>query len=120
MSDALILGPLLAQLGLESLPADDATISRAYKKQLRARPAEASTLREAASILATPESRAQYVRKFAMPAPPPLAIARAAAPRSMVMSGGESAALELGRMAYGHASSQGPRPSMEVRAASDS
>lgn len=106
------IGGLLSLLGLNAVPDDEHLLHRAYKKALRADPSKASELRAAMNALATPDSRAEFLRQQSAAARA-LAITQAKTPRGRVqITGGEAASPEL-VCAYGHASLQGRRSSME-------
>ena len=113
---AATLAPLLSLLNLEAVDGrfpDPQALQRAYKKQVRASPADASALRAAASALATPESRSEYLRAQSDVAQP-LALGHAPTPRGKVQhSCGNGTSSEAGRCAHGSASLQGRRPTME-------
>ncbi|EOD33443.1 hypothetical protein EMIHUDRAFT_229815 [Emiliania huxleyi CCMP1516] len=104
------LAPLLALLGLSSVPDDPAAVIKAYKRALRKRPSAVHELRHAAEALKTAESRAAYLEAAAAPAEPgaPLAIGRWSLPISSC-----GAPSRANVPAYGSASARGRRPTME-------
>ena len=104
--DAARLAPLLAVLGLDSVPDDPAAIQRAYRLALRKRPADTS-LRNAAHQLQVEMRRGS---RSGAPAvlTPPLALT---GPTFSIAS--EAKPSQAGVPACGCASAQGLRPSME-------
>ena len=111
-ADVNRLAPHMNILGLTSLPPDEQTVQRAYKQALRQNPGRVDALRLAANVMATEESRREFLRTAPMMPAPTLSLGVRKANHQITASC-KVATQGSGCPPCAVASSRGCRPTME-------
>ena len=113
-ADVNRLAPHMNILGLTSLPPDEQTVQRAYKQALRQNPGRVDALRLAANVMATEESRREFLRTAPMmPAPAPTLSLGVRKANHQITASCKVATQGSGCPPCAVASSRGCRPTME-------